>query len=66
LAHPAPQGVAAGSIVAVSAEGIVVAALDSMLLITELQRPGAKRLSVADLLRGFELRPGMAFEMSPR
>jgi methionyl-tRNA formyltransferase len=66
LAHPAPAGVAAGGIVAVSAEGIVVAALDSMLLITELQRPGGKRLNVADFLRGFDLRPGMAFEMSPR
>ncbi len=66
LAHPAPAGIEAGSIVAVSAEGIVVAALDSMLLITELQRPGAKRLSVADFMRGFELRAGMAFEKSPR
>lgn len=66
LAHPAPAGVAPASIVALSAEGILVAAHDSMLLITELQRPGAKRLNVADFLRGFELRPGMAFEMSPR
>ena len=41
-----------------------MAAQDSTLLITELQRPGAKRLSVADFLRGFELRPGMAFEKS--
>ena len=64
LAHSAPAGVATGSIVAVSDEGIAVAALDSTLLITELQRPGGKRLSMADFLRGFELHPGMAFEKS--
>ena len=62
LAHPAPAGLPAGSIVAGSAEGIVVAAQASMLLITELQRPGAKRLSAADFLRGFDLRAGMVFE----
>jgi methionyl-tRNA formyltransferase len=32
------------------------------LTLTELQRPGGKRLRVADFARGFELRPGMAFE----
>ncbi len=64
LAQPAPAGTPAGSVVAVSAEGIVVAALDSMLIITELQRPGAKRLSVAEFLRGFDLQPGMVFEKS--
>ena len=62
ILHSAPAGTETGSIVAVSAEGIVVAARDSMLLITELQRSGGKRLNVADFLRGFELRPAMVFE----
>jgi len=51
-----------GTILAVAPEGIAVAAIDSIATITELQRPGGKRLRVADFLRGFDLRPGMAFE----
>ena len=51
-----------GSILAVSHEGIVIAAMNSIVIITELQRPGGKRLKVADFLRGFDLQPGMAFE----
>jgi methionyl-tRNA formyltransferase len=57
-----PAGVEIGTILAVSPAGIEVAALNSTLNITELQRPGGKRLSVADFLRGFELRPGMVFK----
>ncbi len=66
LAGKPPADVAGGTVLAVSADAIVVAALDSMLAITELQRPGAKRLSAADFLRGFDLRAGMVFEMSSR
>jgi len=51
-----------GSILAVAPEGIAVAAMNSIVSISELQRPGGKRLSVADFLRGFDLQPGMAFE----
>ena len=51
-----------GQILAVSANGIDVQAGPSVLTLTELQRPGGKRLRVADFVRGFELRPGMAFE----
>jgi hypothetical protein len=29
--------------------------------LTELQRPGARRLPVADFLRGFQVRQGMTF-----
>jgi methionyl-tRNA formyltransferase len=50
-----------GSILAVAPEGIAVAAMNSIVLLTELQRPGGKRLGVADFLRGFDLRAGMAF-----
>ena len=51
-----------GSILAVAPEGIAVAAMNSIVSISELQRPGGKRLSVADFLRGFDLQPGMVFE----
>jgi methionyl-tRNA formyltransferase len=56
--HVAPPG----QILAVTADGIDVQAGQSVLTLTELQRPGGKRLRVADFARGFELRPGMAFE----
>ena len=65
-AHVAPElppvDVVFGSIVAVAPEGIAVAAMNSIVILTELQRPGGKRLKVADFLRGFELTPGMVFE----
>jgi len=65
-AHVAPElppvDVVFGSIVAVAPEGIAVAAMNSIVILTELQRPGGKRLQVADFLRGFELTPGMVFE----
>jgi len=57
-----PAAAEPGSVLLVEPQGILVAAKDSMLLLTELQRPGAKRMPVADLLHGFDLRPGMVFE----
>lgn len=48
-----------GSIMAVAHDGIAVAAMNSVVVITELQRAGGKRLKVADFLRGFDLQPGM-------
>ena len=47
-----------GSIVAVAPAGIAVAAMNSIVILTELQRPGGKRLAVADFLRGFDLQVG--------
>ena len=47
-----------GSIVAVARAGIAVAAMNSIVVLTELQRPGGKRLAVADFLRGFDLQVG--------
>ncbi|WP_296444827.1 methionyl-tRNA formyltransferase [Rhodoferax sp. UBA5149] len=61
-----PVPAAYGSILAVAPEGIAVAAMNSIVIITELQRPGGKRLSVADFLRGFDLRPGMGFDRPAR
>ena len=57
-----PDGAQPGAILLVDTQGIAVAAKDSIVLITELQRPGARRMHMADLLRGFDLRAGAAFE----
>lgn len=57
-----PTGTEFGSILAVTHEGIAIAAMNSIVLVTELQRAGAKRMAAADLVRGFDLQPGMAFE----
>jgi methionyl-tRNA formyltransferase len=51
-----------GEIIAIAGGGIDVFAMNSVVRITELQRPGGKRLNVADFLRGFDLQPGMVFE----
>jgi methionyl-tRNA formyltransferase len=57
-----PAGAELGQILAVTPECIAVAAINSIVNITELQRAGAKRLRAADFVRGFDLQPGMAFE----
>ncbi len=55
---------AAGQILAADANGIAVAcAQGSALRITEMQRPGGKRLATRDFLRGFELAAGSSFDM---
>ena len=55
-----------GRIVAMSTTGIAVAAMNSIVMLTELQRPGGKRLDVASLLRGFDVRVGMQFDLLQR
>jgi methionyl-tRNA formyltransferase len=50
-----------GTVLAVSSTGILVAAKDSVVVISELQRAGGKRLPVADFLRGFDVKPGQVF-----
>ena len=60
-----PMDAVFGSIQALSLVSIEVVAMDSIVSISELQRPGGKRLNVADFLRGFDLRPGMVFEAHP-
>jgi methionyl-tRNA formyltransferase len=47
-----------GQIVGLEPSGIAVAAGNSTLLITELQRPGGKRLASAEFLRGCPLQAG--------
>lgn len=62
-AHAGASGSAAdcGQILAVAPECIAVAALNSIVNLTELQRPGGKRLPVAEFLRGHPLQPGQVF-----
>jgi methionyl-tRNA formyltransferase len=50
-----------GAIIAASPAGIDVRCGQECLRIMQLQRAGGKRLAVADFVRGFELKPGMAF-----
>jgi methionyl-tRNA formyltransferase len=54
-----------GVILAVSPAGIAVEAMNSIVILTELQRPGGKRLAVADFLRGFDVQPGMCCDLLP-
>ncbi|MEJ8838777.1 methionyl-tRNA formyltransferase [Ramlibacter sp. AN1133] len=59
---PGRGSVEPGTIVSVDAQGIAVACGDQGLLeITELQRPGGKRLGASDFLRGFPLQAGQRF-----
>jgi methionyl-tRNA formyltransferase len=57
----ADASAAPGTILAVSDTGVAVAAAGSTVMLTELQRPGGKRLAVADFLRGFDLKAGQVF-----
>ena len=56
-AAPSPPG----TILSVGHEGIDVATGSGVLRVTQLQRPGGKRLAAADFVRGSELRAGMRF-----
>ena len=58
---PAEVSAAPGTLLAVADTGVAVAAAGSIVRVTELQRPGGKRLAVADFLRGFDLKPGQRF-----
>ena len=60
-----PAGTVYGSIVAVTQDQIAVAAMDSIVNIHQVQRPGGKRLAVADFLRGCHVQPNMVFESAP-
>jgi len=52
-----------GQIVSVAPEGIAVAAMNSVAMLTELQRPGGKRLPAAEFLRGCPVQVGQRFEL---
>ncbi|MEX1166637.1 MAG: methionyl-tRNA formyltransferase [Hydrogenophaga sp.] len=58
----APDGAAEpGQVLAVNADGIWVQTGDGVLQVTELQRPGGKRLAVADFVRGQRFEAGQVF-----
>jgi methionyl-tRNA formyltransferase len=50
-----------GTVVAVGSDGIDVVTGDGVLRLLELQRPGGKRLPVADFLKGFPVSAGQRF-----
>jgi len=52
---------APGTVLGVEPSGIVVATGSGQLRLTALQRPGGKRLPVADFLRGVDVKPGQTF-----
>ena len=54
-----------GQILQVKEKGIDVACGDGVLRLTELQRPGGKRLSCAEFLRGHPVQPGAVFQAHP-
>ena len=58
-----PVDVCSGHILSANADGVRVACGNGVLVLTELQRAGGKRLSAADFLRGFALQAGQAFEL---
>ena len=60
-AEAGAPGARPGTILAATPAGITVAAIDSVVTVTELQRPGGKRLAAADFLRGFDVKPGQVF-----
>jgi methionyl-tRNA formyltransferase len=58
VGEPRPAAAQCGEVLAAGPSGIDVAAQDTVLRLTQVQRAGGKRLSAAEFLRGFELRPG--------
>ncbi len=58
-------GAAHGQVIAAGPEGIVVAAHESAVVLTALQRPGGKRMAVADFVRGMPLELGERLDMPP-
>ncbi len=52
-----------GTVLAADATGIAVATGGGVLRLTELQRPGSKRLAADDFLRGCAIRPGDCFAL---
>jgi methionyl-tRNA formyltransferase len=51
-----------GTVLAADSSGIVVACGEGSLRLLELQKPGGKRLSAGEFLRGTDIRPGARFD----
>lgn len=54
-----------GQVLAAEGSGIRVVTGGGVLVLTELQRAGGKRLAAADFLRGFALAPGQVLDAAP-
>lgn len=50
-----------GTVLRADASGVVIACGEGALVVTELQRPGGRRLAVADFVRGFPIGRGEQF-----
>jgi methionyl-tRNA formyltransferase len=60
--HSTSQG-RPGEILEITPAGVVLACGEDALLLTELQKPGGKRLAAAEFLKGYPLAPGQQFEV---
>jgi methionyl-tRNA formyltransferase len=58
MAEPLQAAAEPGTVVQADAQGVRVACGQGQLCLTQLQRPGGKRLSAADFLRGCPLQAG--------
>ena len=54
-----------GQVLVAGADGIHVQTADGVLVLTDLQRAGGKRLPAGDFLRGFALAPGQVLDAAP-
>jgi methionyl-tRNA formyltransferase len=61
----ARSAAAPGTVTDASAEGVTIACGEGALRVTELQRPGGKRLGARDFLAGFPLRAGERCQSPP-
>jgi len=61
--EPAQAGDAPGTITSVSPDGVVVTCGDGALRLTQLQKPGGKRLPVREFSAGFALAAGHRFQL---
>jgi methionyl-tRNA formyltransferase len=60
--RPRPPGPVPGTVLSADAAGVRVVCGDGVLNLTELQRPGGKRLPAGEFLRGFAVQAGQMFE----
>ncbi len=64
-AEPAPQSGSPGKVLSADASGVVVGCGAGALRLTELQKPGGKRLAAAAFLQGFPLQEGRQLRLNP-
>ncbi|MEK9720178.1 MAG: methionyl-tRNA formyltransferase, partial [Quisquiliibacterium sp.] len=62
LGRSAPQALP-GTVLQAGNDGLLVACGQAVLSLLELQKPGGRRLALAEFLRGFEIQPGDRFAL---